>query len=128
MSSKLLPKIDVTQEEHVKRGSQSVHRRQNESEWGLAVLSETQLKSDLQAGWIATGFATEQLIGSDSIVESRLNGKGRAEVKRKSVQANGRTENAEHSIGSCRREIFDHVIAMNEPHPRRLICDYVAYH
>jgi putative transposase len=31
-------------------------------------------------------------------------------------------------VGSCRREILDHVIALNEQHLRRLICDYVSYH
>jgi hypothetical protein len=31
-------------------------------------------------------------------------------------------------IGRCRREILDHVIALNETHLRRLIRDYVKYH
>jgi len=31
-------------------------------------------------------------------------------------------------VGSCRREILDHVIALNEQHLRRLIHDYVNYH
>jgi hypothetical protein len=31
-------------------------------------------------------------------------------------------------IGSCRREILDHIIAVSERHLRRLIRDYVAYH
>jgi hypothetical protein len=31
-------------------------------------------------------------------------------------------------VGSCRREILDHVIALNEAHLRRLMCDYVNYH
>src|ERR1043166_6925801 len=35
---------------------------------------------------------------------------------------------AERWIGSCRREILDHVIALNEPHLRRLIREYVDYH
>jgi hypothetical protein len=30
-------------------------------------------------------------------------------------------------VGSCRREILDHVIALNERHLRRLIRDYVNY-
>jgi putative transposase len=30
--------------------------------------------------------------------------------------------------GNCRREILDHVIALNEQHLRRLIRDYVNYH
>lgn len=31
-------------------------------------------------------------------------------------------------MGSCRREILDHVIALNEGHLKRLIRDYVNYH
>jgi tRNA(Leu) C34 or U34 (ribose-2'-O)-methylase TrmL len=31
-------------------------------------------------------------------------------------------------VGSCRREILDHVIALNEQHLRRLVRDYVSYH
>ena len=31
-------------------------------------------------------------------------------------------------MGSCRREILDHVIALNEQHLRRLVRDYVSYH
>jgi hypothetical protein len=30
--------------------------------------------------------------------------------------------------GSCRREILDHIIALNEQHLRRLIRDYVTYY
>ena len=35
---------------------------------------------------------------------------------------------AERWIGSCRREILDHVIAWNEEHLRRILRDYVKYH
>jgi putative transposase len=31
-------------------------------------------------------------------------------------------------VGSCRREILDHVIALNEEHLRRLIGEYINYH
>ena len=31
-------------------------------------------------------------------------------------------------VGSCRREILDHVIAWNETHLRRLIRDYVTFY
>ncbi|MDE3159843.1 MAG: integrase [Acidobacteriota bacterium] len=31
-------------------------------------------------------------------------------------------------MGSCRREMLDHVIALNERHLRRLIGDYIHYH
>jgi putative transposase len=35
---------------------------------------------------------------------------------------------AERWIGSCRREILDHVIPLNEEHLRRILHDYVRYH
>ena len=48
--------------------------------------------------------------------------------KRTSVQAPWQNGIAERWVGSCRREILDHVIVLNEPHLRRLIRDYVNYH
>jgi transposase InsO family protein len=48
--------------------------------------------------------------------------------KRTSVQAPWQNGIAERWVGSCRREILEHVIALNEPHLRRLIRDYVNYH
>ena len=50
------------------------------------------------------------------------------EPKRTSVQAPWQNGIAERWIGSCRREIVDHVIALNEEHLRRVIRDYVNYH
>jgi hypothetical protein len=51
-----------------------------------------------------------------------------AEPKRTSVQAPWQNGIAERWIGSCRREILDHVIALNEEHLRRVMRDYVNYH
>jgi len=48
--------------------------------------------------------------------------------KRTRVQAPWQTGTAERWVGSCRREILDHVIALNEQHLRRLIRDYVNYY
>jgi transposase InsO family protein len=48
--------------------------------------------------------------------------------KRTSVQAPWQNGIAERWVGSCRREILDHIIALNEQHIRRLIRDYVNYH
>jgi putative transposase len=48
--------------------------------------------------------------------------------KRTSIQAPWQNGLAERWVGSCRREILDHVIALNEAHLRRLIRDYVNYH
>jgi transposase InsO family protein len=35
---------------------------------------------------------------------------------------------AERWVGSCRRELLDHVIALNERHLKRLLSDYVRYY
>ena len=48
--------------------------------------------------------------------------------KRTSVRAPWQNGTAERWIGSCRREILDHVIPLNEAHLRRLIGEYVCYH
>jgi putative transposase len=48
--------------------------------------------------------------------------------KRTSIQAPWQNGTAERWVGSCRREMLDHVIALNEQHLRRLIRDYVNYH
>src|SRR6516225_1629125 len=48
--------------------------------------------------------------------------------KRTSIQAPWQNGTAERWIGSCRREILDHIIPVNEEHLRRLIRDYVGYH
>ena len=48
--------------------------------------------------------------------------------KRTSIQSPWQNGLAERWVGSCRREILDHVIALNEEHLRRLIRDYVNYH
>ena len=48
--------------------------------------------------------------------------------KRTSVHAPWQNGIAERWVGSYRREILDRVIALNEPHLRRLIRDYVSYY
>ncbi len=48
--------------------------------------------------------------------------------KRTSIQAPWQNGTAERWVGSCRREMLDHVIARNERHLRRLMRDYVNYH
>jgi putative transposase len=35
---------------------------------------------------------------------------------------------AERWVGSCRRELLDHVIAINERHLKRLLYEYISYH
>ena len=48
--------------------------------------------------------------------------------KRTSVQAPWQNGTAERWVGSCRREMLDHVIALDERHLRRLIADYLSYY
>jgi transposase InsO family protein len=48
--------------------------------------------------------------------------------KRTSVQAPWQNGIAERWVGSARRELLDHVIALNESHLRRLLHEYIAYH
>jgi hypothetical protein len=31
-------------------------------------------------------------------------------------------------VGSCRRDLLDHIIALNERHLKRLLADYVRYY
>ncbi len=35
---------------------------------------------------------------------------------------------AERWVGNCRRDLLDHVIVLNEPHLKRLMCEYVRYY
>jgi len=35
---------------------------------------------------------------------------------------------AERWVGSCRRDLLDHVIALNERHLKRLLGEYISYH
>jgi putative transposase len=50
------------------------------------------------------------------------------EPKRTNIQAPWQNGTAERWIGSCRREMLDHVIPLNERHLRRLLREYVSYH
>ena len=47
---------------------------------------------------------------------------------RTGVQAPWQNGIAERWVGSCRRELLDHIIALDERHLSRLIREYVAYH
>jgi transposase InsO family protein len=48
--------------------------------------------------------------------------------KRTSAQAPWQNGTAERWIGSCRRELLDHIIAWNERHLLRLLREYVSYY
>jgi hypothetical protein len=47
---------------------------------------------------------------------------------RTSIRSPWQNGTAERWIGSCRREILDHVIPVNEEHLRRILGEYVCYH
>ena len=49
-------------------------------------------------------------------------------VKRTDVRAPWQNGTAERWIGSCRRELLDHIVALNESHLLRLLRDYVRYY
>jgi hypothetical protein len=49
-------------------------------------------------------------------------------LKRTSIRSPWQNGIAERWMGSCRRELLDHVIPLNEQHLRRLVRDYVGYH
>jgi hypothetical protein len=48
--------------------------------------------------------------------------------KRTSIQSPWQNGTAERWVGSCRREILDHVIALDERHLSRLMRDYLSYY
>ena len=50
------------------------------------------------------------------------------EPKRTSVASPWQNGIAERWVGSCRRELLDHVIPINEGHLRRLVREYVSYY
>jgi putative transposase len=67
----------------------------------------------------------DSIFDADVIAFLKVTGLGPKRTSRQSPWQNG---TAERWIGSCRREMLDHVIAVNEEHLRRLIRDYVRYY
>jgi transposase InsO family protein len=63
----------------------------------------------------------------DATVITFLKARG-LKPKRTSIQSPWQNGTAERWVGSCRREILDHVIALDERHLLRLIRDYVSYY
>jgi len=62
----------------------------------------------------------------DADVLAFLNATG-LKPKRTSIQSPWQNGIAERWVGGCRRELLDHVIALNEEHLRRLVRDYISY-
>ena len=50
------------------------------------------------------------------------------EPKRTSIQSPWQNGVAERFVGSCRRDLLDHVIVLNERHCKRLMTEYVRYY
>jgi putative transposase len=48
--------------------------------------------------------------------------------KRTSFRSPWQNGIAERWVGNCRRDLLDHVIVLNEPHLKRLMCEYVSYY
>jgi putative transposase len=63
----------------------------------------------------------------DAEVVALLQGTG-LKPKRTTIRSPWQNGIAERWVGSCRRELLDHVIPLNEQHLRRLVRDYVGYH
>jgi len=63
---------------------------------------------------------------SDSVVET-IRSFG-IEPKRTSIQSPWQNGVAERFVGSCRRDLLDHVIVLNERHCKRLMTEYVRYY
>jgi len=70
-------------------------------------------------------FDRDSIFGADVVAFLQATG---LKPKRTSVQAPWQNGTAERWVGSCRREILDHVIALNKEHLRRLIREYVTYY
>jgi hypothetical protein len=70
-------------------------------------------------------FDRDSIFNADVVTFLKSTG---LEPKRTSIQAPWQNGTAERWVGSCRRELLDHVIVLNESHLRRLIRDYVNYH
>ena len=63
----------------------------------------------------------------DATVVAFLKATGLA-PKRTSIQSPWQNGTAERWVGSCRREILDHAIPLDERHLPRLMREYVSYH
>src|SRR6267378_2311374 len=48
--------------------------------------------------------------------------------KRTSFRSPWQNGIAERCVGSCRRDLLDHIVALNERHLKRLLSEYVHYH
>lgn len=92
------------------------------SEWVVQQLRETFPEADPYRYVI---FDHDSKFNADAVALLQSTG---LEPQRTSVQAPWQNGIAERWVGSCRREMLDHIIPLNEPHLRRLLREYVTYH
>jgi transposase InsO family protein len=92
------------------------------SEWVVQQLRETFPEADPYRYVI---FDHDSKFNGDAIALLKSTG---LEPKRTSARAPWQNGIAERWVGSCRREMLDHIIPLNEPHLRRLLRGYVTYH
>ena len=70
-------------------------------------------------------FDRDSILDADVVAFLQATG---LQPKRTSIRAPWQNGTAERWVGSCRREILDHAIALNEEHLRRIIREYVSYY
>ena len=92
------------------------------SEWVVQQLRETFPEPDPYRYVI---FDHDSKFNADVIAVLQSTG---LEAKRTSVQAPWQNGITERWVGSCRREMLDHIIPLNERHLRRLVREYVTYY
>jgi hypothetical protein len=96
--------------------------RHPSAEWVVQQLGETLPEA---ASYRYTILDHDSIFNADVIAFLKATG---LKPKRTSIQAPWQNGTAERWIGSCRREMLDHIIPVNEEHLRCLIRDYVCYH
>jgi putative transposase len=96
--------------------------RQPSSDWVVQQLRETFADAGAYRYVI---LDHDSIFNTDVIAFLKATG---LKPKRTGIQAPWQNGTAERWIGSCRREVLDHVIALNEKHLRRIIRDYVRYY
>jgi len=92
------------------------------SEWVVQQLRETFPEADPYRYII---FDHDSKFNTDVIALLKSTG---FESKRTSVQAPWQNGIAERWVGSCRRELLDQIVPLNERHLRRLLREYVTYY
>src|SRR5258705_4660950 len=70
-------------------------------------------------------FDRDQKFGFEVIAAAKAT---RIISKRTSFRSPWQNGIADRWVGSCRRDLLDHTVALNQRHLKRLLCEYVRYH